>query len=192
MATRSNLPPTFENLEPRFLLSADVVDGLAPAEVFGDDNPSLTSNLTDDVGNTFDDARQLRLDSRGGHASAHTRGAVNYAGDVDMMSFVATEAGRVTVTQRARGGDRSPDLVSEVTAYDADGNLLATDGTSGSVSFRVLVGQQYYTAFRDVGDCTGSYSVRLTTVPEPFASAQVLDVGVAGTIAAADAITVAG
>ena len=160
-------------------------------DTVGDFDLSITSEPTDDIGNTFDEAKELRLYSRRGSTSAYARGTINYAADVDTMSFVATQSGLVTVTQqgRARAG-----LVGEVSAYDADGALLATDaadGASASVSFSVLAGQRYYTAFGGVGDATGFYGVRLTTIPEPFASAQVLDVGaddaagVAGTLAEA-------
>ena len=82
----------------------------------GDFDLSITSEPTDDIGNTFDEAKELRLYSRRGSASAYARGTINYAGDVDMTSFVATQSGLVTVTQRGRGRGRNPGLVGEVAA----------------------------------------------------------------------------
>ena len=154
---------------------------------------TVTSDPTDDCGNTFDNAKELRLWSHRGSASAHARGTVNYAGDVDMMAFVATESGLVTITQQGWGRGRNPGLTGQVSAYDADGNLLATDDATdeanASVRFRVVAGQQYYTAMEGVGDATGYYTTTLTTLPEPFASAQTVDVEADDTVTVAGTLT---
>ena len=154
---------------------------------------TVTSDPTDDCGNTFDNAKELRLWSRRGSASAHARGTVNYAGDVDMMAFVAAESGLVTITQQGWGRGRNPGLTGQVSAYDADGNLLATDDATdeanASVRFRVVAGQQYYTAMEGVGDATGYYTTTLTTLPEPFASAQTVDVEADDTVTVAGTLT---
>ena len=82
----------------------------------GDFDLSITGDPTDDIGNTFEDAQELRFWSSWGSTSAYASGTVNYAGDVDMTSFVATQSGLVTVTQRGRGRGRNPGLVGEVAA----------------------------------------------------------------------------
>ena len=149
-------------------------------ETLGDFDLSVTSDPTDDIGNTFENAQELHFWRGWGSASAYAGGTVNYAGDVDMMSFVASESGLVTVKQAGWGYWGIPGLAGKVTAYDAGGNLLATsadDGGDASMEFRVVAGQRYYTGFAGVGGATGYYSASLLTIPEPFASAEVFDLG---------------
>jgi len=200
MVGPDTIPPRFEYLESRLLLSAssEFLESFASARAVegGALDGTTAPNPIDDIGNTFEDAVELQFYSHWDGALAYARGTINYAGDVDMMSFVAAESGRVTVMQRGRGRRSTTGLAGQVAAYDAEGNLLATDaaadGADASVSFRVVAGQRYYMGFAGAGDATGYYFARLTAVPDPFASAEVVDVGVDGAVTVTGVLAEAG
>jgi len=153
----------------------------------GDYVLSVTSDPLDDCGNTAAEAGSVRMRGRTGWV----RGAVQYAGDVDVRAFTAPEDGLATITQEvwSRWGSA---LEASLAVYDADGALLAEGETEAdgdaALSLRVEAGQTYYVAFAGVGDSVGYYWGRVTTVPEPFASAEAVAPSGGGTVTLAGTI----
>ena len=89
---------------------------------------TLTSDPTDEYGNTLEAAKGLRV--RRGRARA--RGRVNYQGDADVFSLVAHTSAPVHVYLSAIG--RRNNLDPQLTIYDSQGNQIAYDDNGGSGS----------------------------------------------------------
>ena len=119
----------------------------------------------DDCGNTFVEARALRLNRRG---IGRIGRRINYGQDVDVLAVTATQTGEMTVMM-APGG-RNNTLQGELVAYDAQGSILTTQqadaGQAGSVSFSVTAGQMYYLSAGSVDDSLGRY-VLTATIGDP-------------------------
>ena len=143
-------------------------------ETAGDYTFTVAISPRDDAGNDIAHAAALR----GWGWSVYDYGTIDYAGDVDMKAYEATESGRLTITQRPSGWGGGS-LTCQVAAYDADGELLAQGETdadgAATVSVRIEAGQTYYLAFGGADDSTGRYQVSGATLVEPFASATVID-----------------
>jgi len=142
-------------------------------ETAGDYTFTVAISPRDDAGNDIAHAAALR----GWGWSVYDYGTIDYAGDVDMKAYEATESGRLTITQRPSGWGGN--LTCQVAAYNADGELLAQGETdadgAATVSVRIEAGQTYYLAFGGADDSTGRYQVSGATLVEPFASATVID-----------------
>jgi len=153
---------------------------------------TVTSDPIDDFANTADEARPVRMNARTG--SAFARGAVNYAGDLDVIALVAAKTGTMTVEQEAWG--RWSTMSGELWIHDADGNLLGHDADASdagaSLTFEVVGGRTYYATFGSVNNATGWYGVRIATEgapapdpnpgPDEFAGAQTLNLVAAGRV----------
>ena len=83
-------------------------------------NIKVTSNTADDYGDTFDNAKTVTL-SR--NATASINGGIQFKGDVDMFRVVANKTGIMNAGLAVSGWGNK--LLGELTAYDADGNVLA-------------------------------------------------------------------
>jgi len=128
----------------------------------------FVSKPLDDMGNTFDEAKKLRVNRRGAGRSI---GRINYGADTDVMTFTAVRAGTMKLDLRARG--RRNNLEATPLVYDASGRLLGGyygAGGGGSedrlVSFEVEQDQQYFLAATGREDTTGIYSIRVVTDAE--------------------------
>ena len=121
-------------------------------------NLTLTSVPKDDIGNDFAAAKWFRLNKRG---AARRGGIVNYGEDSDMMSFVATKTGTMTVASQAIGRNNS--LSRGVWAYNSEGESLGQDAGGTSLSFYVVSGQRYYMKVTSSDSSTGRYQVNLST-----------------------------
>ena len=128
---------------------------------------SIISDPIDDAGNTFATARRLLLWPRAGAGLA--RGIINYAGDVDVRRFVAPKTGTMTIEQRQVRASQA--LASDLSVYDASGNLLGhADNpaeTKATVSFPVVQGQTYYVKSAALGGTMGWYVIRVATAAAP-------------------------
>jgi hypothetical protein len=153
---------------------------------------NVTGRPNDDVGNTVETAATLRMNAAWGSGAA--RGTINYAGDEDVFAITAASDGLMTVDMTTWG--RWSSLSGELTLMDADGNVLAYDGddadAGAAVSFRATAGQTYYAKFGSLNGERGAYGVKVTTVAEPFASAQDVALDVIGDVVLTDAIAQAG
>ncbi|MDY6913592.1 MAG: C2 family cysteine protease [Planctomycetota bacterium] len=138
----------------------------------GDYDLLFTADAKDDCGNTIETAKPIRIGRTGKGRAA---GQINYATDQDMMVFVAPKTGTMTV--HLFDCDRRNVLDTELSVYDADGNLLEYDddgglGTNSRASFDVTAGQSYYLCASGVGTDVGRYRMMMTTEtpvipPEP-------------------------
>jgi len=101
----------------------------------------VTNKPTDDCGNTFQDARRIRLAAKG---ATSLLGTINYYDDADMLSFAAPTSG----TMKINLAPYRSYLWGELTAYDSQGRQLAAATDAGgygtSVSFDVAAGSTYY------------------------------------------------
>lgn len=117
---------------------------------------TLTSDPTDDVGNTVSTAKKLRV----GRGRARAVNAINYAGDVDMFKIVADRSGPMEVDL---AGTRRGNLAPELYVYDDQGGQLAyatgSVGDHAHASLDVEAGQAFY--IRVSGDQVGARA-RLT------------------------------
>jgi hypothetical protein len=120
--------------------------------------------VSDDFGNTIDTAHALTVAADG---SATQAGTIDYGGDVDMFSYVATTSGFFTVRQSAAPGSA---VDSAVTVYDSSGSYLAysdDDPAGGTLDSRLVIylsaGETYYiqagTAYFSP---TGAYQVSVS------------------------------
>ena len=131
---------------------------------------SIVSDPIDEAGGTFATARLLPLAARAG--AGLVIGIINYPGDVDMRTFVAPKTGTMTIEQWRAGGRQA--LVSDLAAYDADGNLLGRAGNpagpKATVSFAVTQGQRYYVKSSGLDGTMGVYVTRAATAQTPGAA----------------------
>src|SRR5262249_24493768 len=106
-------------------------------------------------------AAELSVEADG---SAAQEGAIDYAGDVDVLRYVARATGRFVVRQSAGGG-----LDSLLTVLDASGGQIASndDVSDGNLDSAVAVdlveGQTYFLRAGAFRDSTGAY--RLSVAP---------------------------
>ena len=154
----STRPPLFETLEPRVLLSGqDIAFGADIA--LGDAAPAPMLSVNDDLGNAFAEATPLVLHGR--RTSGAVSGSIDYAGDVDVLSVMATKTGVMTVRQSPWEGMSA--VSADLYAYDVAGDLLAHDGdpadNGATLEFPVVQGRTYYLKFGCLGDAMGQYSV---------------------------------
>ena len=123
---------------------------------------AATTTPTDDYGNTIADATLVSLSTTGSGAKS---GTIEKAGDVDMFKIVATVTGTITVQQSAASGSQ---LRASLAAYDASGNVLATNAsssssTSGQVQFSVVAGTTYYVKAAGNQSTIGAYALGFST-----------------------------
>jgi VCBS repeat-containing protein len=176
MDAKQLFPALLEPLEPRFLISASPTFLAAQLNTSlfgvggstGEFTLSVTSDPKDDCGGTNATARSIYLNRSG---NAAFRGTTNYAGDRDVLTFIARKDGLLRVGMSATG--RGNLLDSRIFAYDASGNLLASNdnsepGTSNAVAtFSVQAGARYYVWADGAGGTTGTYRIDLITNPNP-------------------------
>ncbi len=86
---------------------------------------------TDDVGNTTDTASSLTNISTTSSANIQTFGVIETSSDIDMYSL-NTYGGTVNLT--ASPATKGPNLDIQLTLYDIDGNVLATDAPVDNLS----------------------------------------------------------
>ncbi|MHC4716984.1 MAG: hypothetical protein ACYS5V_08445, partial [Planctomycetota bacterium] len=147
----------------------------------------FTSVPKDDFGNSFDAARTLRLTAVGAGRAA---GQINYAGDVDMLRFVATRTGRMQVDLSPAG--RGNTLDGDISACDAAGGLLSTDN-AGVLTVDVVEGQTYFLKVAGAGATTGRYRLRIhPTTPEMLVAAEPLALPAAGSVTASGSLATGG
>jgi len=147
----------------------------------------FTSTPKDEFGNSFGGARWLRIASNGAGRAA---GQINYAGDVDMLQFVATTTGRMEMSLSP--GGRNNELEGRISAYGADGQLLSTD-EGGVLAVDVVEGQKYYLAITGANDTVGRYRLRINpTIPGFLVDAETLGVPAAGTAGASGSLAAGG
>ncbi|MHC4717363.1 MAG: hypothetical protein ACYS5V_10355 [Planctomycetota bacterium] len=115
---------------------------------------TLTSVPRDDHGGSFAEARTVRLSQIG---AGRARGAIHYAGDEDVFSFVATRTGTMRVELAAPGRDP---LSGRLAAYDADQQAMASGGI-GAMSLDVVAGQTYYLHMSGADGSKGRYRLRI-------------------------------
>jgi len=137
----------------------------------GDYRLRLRTTGLDDYGDTLQDAHAIQL-SRSGRGRVD--GRADLAGEADFFRFVASEAGTLYVDQYCPDGG---DLRCELTAYDADGNVIADNQDSlagtgrNTFSIRVESGQGYYLRVAGADGATGAYRLNFTmnrpVAPEP-------------------------
>jgi len=123
----------------------------------------------DDVGNTFDTARQIPLVDGAGSTAA----SLDYLGDIDMFSLVSSMTGSMTVDLTAYG---SSYLDTTLTVYNSSREQIAYDddggpGLNSRATFDVTSGESYYLKARSYYDLSqGSYLVGIATeevIPDP-------------------------
>jgi len=119
----------------------------------------------DDVPNTFNRAKALRLNRAAGGTA---KGRIEFLADLDMFSVTATKTGAMTASVAAVG--RNATLHPTVTVYDdLQIEIAYDDGTDRDTraSFNVAQGQTYYLKVAAVGDVsTGLYVLKLSTADE--------------------------
>lgn len=124
---------------------------------------TLTAAPTDDCGNTMATATVLSVPA---NQTVSGLTAIQYAGDVDMFSFVAKQSGKATIDMQAVGS-LSPGVDPELFAYDASGNLVAQNdnyvGLNAHVSFSIVAGQTYYFAATGHNGSIGGSSLTITS-----------------------------
>ena len=126
---------------------------------------TVCGHPTDDIGDTFADARAIPLDGETGAGAA--AGRIDYVGDVDMMVLAPTQAWTLHLEQRG-GGELA--FAGALTVYDAQGNELADDDAADStvgLSLVVEAGGTYYLAARGMNGATGGYTIRVTADAPP-------------------------
>ena len=149
-----------EPLEPRTMLSIGGVVGMLPSLA-----ARVGSSVRDDYGNTFAQATQVSLATKGAGTQS---GRVERAGDVDMFKIVATVSGKMAITQSASAGSR---LDSYLYIYDATGKLLARNDDDGAtlnsrVEISAVAGTTYYVKAAAYQRSTGAYTVAFETVAD--------------------------
>ncbi len=142
--------PSAEQLEPRLLLSANLVEW------------DLGGNA-DYFANTLETATQLSLNDNG---SGLVEGSINSAPDVDILKFNATQTGKMRLAMKST--DQASNLVSALVILDSQGNLVASDiqdpnAKSARLKFDVQAGQTYYVEARSLNDTAGKYKIRFST-----------------------------
>ncbi|MFP4106450.1 MAG: C2 family cysteine protease [Phycisphaerae bacterium] len=129
----------------------------------------LTTDI-DKFGSFFSDAGTVTLDSNG---AATVAGRMGFEYDMDVMSFVASHTGWMSVDMSAVSGTVDPVL----SAYEQIGSdtvyLTSNDnygGTSSAhVEFKVVEGRTYYLkAFSQDRSAVGDYTVSLSTEIDDF------------------------
>ena len=131
----------------------------------GDFSLTLTSQPTDDYGNSMAAAKAMAMAASG---SSSALGEIQYDNDVDFFKFTATVTGDMAVGMNNSGVS---DLIGSVRAIDANGTQLATDdGTDNSVriSFHVTAGQTYYLSAGSISGTAGRYVLGLATQADPI------------------------
>lgn len=118
---------------------------------------TFTSIPFDDIANTFEAARTVRLNR---HGSRRKTGKINYYDDIDVLKLIATKTGTMHVDFQARG--RGNNLTGRISSYDAQGRLLSQD-TAGRVSFSVIKGRTYYVKVSSANGNTGRYRITIST-----------------------------
>ena len=119
----------------------------------------------DDYGNDLAGARKIALNGSGRGSAA---GTVNYAGDQDVFTFIATKTGVLWAEMTPRGS--SGVQAAGLAGYAADETVLAADaaddgqGQRSAVRFDVTAGQTYYLAAAGPGGSRGAYTLTLSTV----------------------------
>ena len=121
----------------------------------------------DDHGDTMNEASRMRWDD----GVFGRRGCLDYAGDVDVFTLVATRSGYLRVWARSFGRDNT--VQPSFTVCDNLGDQLA-QGTAGadehkaSASCEVSEGQAYFITVSDSGDDgMGRYAVRARIRRQP-------------------------
>lgn len=113
----------------------------------------------------WNDAFNIGLDSRTGRGSLD--GVINFSGDTDLFKFTPAASGATDIQLNIpRGGS----VDGQLEVYDSGRNLLFTDalgiaGATAAISFNATGGQQYFVLVRPSGPATGSYTLRLATIP---------------------------
>jgi hypothetical protein len=145
---------------------------IAGTYTFGGSRYNLSVDYDpDDVGNTFDSARQIAL----ANGSGSTTGRLDYLGDIDMFSLAASTTGSMTVNLQATG---SSYLDTTLTIYDSSRQQIAYDDDGGAglnsrATFDVTAGETYYLKARSYYHMSqGSYLIGIATeepapAPEP-------------------------
>jgi len=126
---------------------------------------------TDDIGNTFAEATALLLDGLGWGLVS---GKVDYAGDVDVLSMVATQTGRMQVDLNPLA-NRKNKVSGDLSAYDGAAVLLGRDADGAdiqaSLSFDVVSGETYYIKVASLDGLKGKYNIAVSTTaatdPDP-------------------------
>ncbi len=119
------------------------------------------STVADDYGDTFDTAKAVTLSKTG---SGSINGGIQYTGDVDMFTMVATQTGTMTAGLALTGWRNG--LSGELTAYDAAGNVLANNQTA-QITFAVTAGQQYFVKADGLAGTVGTYRLTFATAAPP-------------------------
>ena len=129
-------------------------------------NIRVVSNTADEYGDTFDTAKTVTLSKNG---AGSINGGIQFAADVDMFRVVATKTGTLSAGLAVNGWRNS--LSGELTAYDADGNVLAHDDNAANqaaaTSFAVTAGQVYYVKVGGLAGTVGTYRLSLATAAPP-------------------------
>lgn len=113
----------------------------------------------------------MSLDSQGVGSRS---GKINYTGDIDVLSLVATRTGRMQVDLTPVANKKNR-VTGGLWAYDAWTSLLALDTDPADipacVSFDVVSGQTYYVKVASLGGETGGYTALFSTtapvIPAP-------------------------
>lgn len=122
----------------------------------------ISTLVPDDHGNDFNHATQINLSSVG---NGIRTGNIEQSGDQDMIRFVATRTGRMTISQSASTGSN---LDTYLYVYDANGNMIASDDDSGTglnsrTQIDVVAGRTYYVRADAYGSSTGAYQLGFST-----------------------------
>ena len=146
----------------------------------------FASTPKDEFGNSFAATRSLRIASNG---SGKMAGRIDYAGDVDMLQFVATTTGRMEMMLTSGWSDN---LEARISAYGSDGHLLASD-QAGVLTVDVVQGQQYYLGVSGDNDTVGRYRLSINpTIPAFLVDAMTMDLPAAGSVDASGSLTAGG
>jgi len=117
---------------------------------------SFTSTPKDDYADAIEASDALSLSGKG---SGSTRGRINYAGDVDVLSVTAAANGTMTVSMRP--ASRRSTVSGVIAVYDAAGDPVETG--AGSVTFAVLNRQVYYLRASGADGSQGRYRLEVST-----------------------------
>lgn len=105
---------------------------------------TTTTTVADDFGNTISTAGAVFLDAQG---SAALAGKINYFGDVDVLSLVATQTGSMQISLVPLTG-RKNNVSGSLTVYDSAAAVIVQDvdgsNTRAGATFTVTAGQTYY------------------------------------------------
>src|SRR5262249_10130164 len=128
------------------------------------------------IADDFPDATVHTIDLR---KTSTLSGAINYANDVDVFRFTATQSGVMTLKMQNQPGSAVvPTLlcalsVSGEASYAISPPLLSFDGTMVNdriVQFEVVKGQQYTIQASGANGSVGSYRLSLSLASDDFSA----------------------